>query len=132
MEAIYRAFDGTIFEDRFACAKYEEKYKANPCEVLKNSVLMDVDGNIIAPSSFFDNPTRLFYVVINDEKELDIINMHLVRNFLPTLDKYEAKAYKGCFYWDIKTECWETYYDLRENWKDASAVLEKFYNQGES
>lgn len=131
METIYRAFDGTIFEDKIACAEYEEKNKINPCEALKTSVLMDVDGDIISPTSFFDNPTRLFYVVIKNEIELNIINTHLSKNRLPTLNKYDAMAYEGCFYWDTRTERWETYHKLREDWKDASTVLEKFYIQGD-
>lgn len=131
METIYRAFDGTLFKDADACAVYEEKNKTIPCETLNTSILMDVDGNIISPASFFDNPTRLFYAVINNEIELNIINTYLVRNGLPTFNKYDAIAYNGCFYWDIRTERWETYHNLREDWKDVSAVLEKFYIQGD-
>lgn len=127
MEIIYKAFDGTMFETKAACAEYEAKYDV--CRKLETSILLDVEGNLISPTSFMDDPSLPYYMVIHNREELDVINNHLKKNGEPNLDDFYLPDGKGCLYWDEFTEQWENYEHLRENYFEHSRFLEEFYLQ---
>lgn len=127
MEIIYKAFDGTMFKTKEACAEYEEKYDV--CRKLETSILLDVEGNLISPTSFMDDPSLPYYMVISDKEELDVINNHLKKNREPNLDEIYLSGGKVCLYWDEITEEWEYYDYLRRKCIEHSRVLEGFYTQ---
>ena len=127
MEILYKAFDGTIFKTETACAEYEEKYDVR--RKLKTSILMDVEGNLISPTSFMDDPSLPYYIVIQNQEEFNAINDHLKKNREPNLDGIYLPGWKGCIYWDEITEQWENYEYLRRNYFEHSQILEKIYLQ---
>lgn len=125
MEIIYKAFDGTMFNTKEACAEYEEKYDV--CRKLETSLLIDITGSIVSPTSFIDDPSLPYYMVINNKEEFDVINNHLKKNHEPNLDEIYLPGGKGCLYWDEDTEQWANYKYLRENFINISRILEGFY-----
>jgi hypothetical protein len=127
MEIIYKAFDGTTFESKTACMEYEEKYDVS--RKLKTTILINVEGNLISPTSFMDDPSLPYYMVIHNREEFDVINNHLKKNGEPNLDELYLRGGKGCLYWDENTEQWENYEYLRENYFEHSRFLEEFYLQ---
>lgn len=127
MEIIYKAFDGTMFKTKEACAEYEEKYDV--CRKLETSILLDVEGNLISPTSFMDDPSLPYYMVIHNQEELDVINNHLKKNHEPNLDEIYLYGGKVCLYWDENTEQWENYEYLRREFIEVSQFLEGLYLQ---
>lgn len=127
MEIIYKAFDGTMFKTEEACAEYEEKNDIR-CK-LKTTVLMDVEGNLVSPTSFMDDPSLPYYMVIHSQEEFDVINNHFKKNREPNLDEIYLPDGKGCLYWDEITEEWENYECLRRKCIEHSRILEGFYTQ---
>lgn len=127
MEIIYKAFDGTMFNTKTACAEYEEKYDV--CRKLKTTILMSVTGSLISSTSFMDDPSLPYYMVINDKEEFDVINSYLKKNHEPNLDEVFLPDGKGCIYWDEDSEQWENYEYLRKKCIEHSRLLEGFYSQ---
>lgn len=127
MEIIYKAFDGTTFESKTACMEYEEKYDV--CRKLETSILFDVTGSIISPTTFMDDPSLPYYMVINSKEEFDVINNHFKKNREPNLDEIYLPGGKGCLYWDEDTEEWANYDSLRRKCIEHSRILEGFYSQ---
>lgn len=127
MEIIYKAFDGTMFESKTACEEYEEKYDVS--RKLKTTILIDVEGSLISPTSFMDDPSLPYYMVIHNQEEFDVINNHLKKNREPNLDEIYLPDGKGCLYWDEYTEQWTNYDYLRRDFTEISRILEKFYLQ---
>jgi hypothetical protein len=127
MEIIYKAFDGTMFETKAACAAYEEK--CNACRKLETTIFMSATGSIISPTSFMDDPCLPYYMVINSEEEFDIINNHLKKNHEPNLDEIFLPGGKGCLYWDEDYDQWEDYEHLRRKYIEHYRILEGFHSQ---
>lgn len=86
MEIVYRAFDGTIFENEFDCEEYEFK------EIIMkrtNIHVYDKQNHLLPKLNFddnFDTDGKEYKVVIKDEKDLEDIKA--------------ACDFTG-FYWDI-------------------------------
>ena len=127
MEIIYKAFDGTMFGSKTACAEYEEKHDVS--RKLKTTVLLDVKGDLVTPASFMVDPALPYYMVIHNKEEFDVINEHFKNNHEPNLDEIYLPYGKGCLYWDENTEQWANYGYLRRNYFEHSQFLEELYLQ---
>ncbi len=75
MNYLYKANDGTIFEDEYKCILYEFNLKIKDA----NIIILDKNGNKLNNIETKDTYNKAYWVIINNEVALDV--MYDIRNF---------------------------------------------------
>ena len=103
MEIIYRAKDGTEFDNEYDCENYEN---ALECEKLKDSLFWWTYRQVSIPVS--TNADELYYFYIKSEEALDYME-EVFRNY--GWSAYDELEVGGVYYWnDIE----ESFYNIAE------------------
>jgi hypothetical protein len=111
MEVIYRADDGTEFEDEYECEEYEfRKELVGSSVVLLRNVRNDIEG--------CEHITNADYADVPDEKSAGaFIKMNnregycCIRWRHKSPDKEEAEVPPGVYYWEEEGESFELFDD---------------------
>lgn len=119
MEYLYKAFDGTIFEDEEKCSVYERDEQLSIFQ--GKVVLLDVDKQVLP----FNRGDAAWYLGIDDTEIL---------NSLPLIDDlatYEENlpSEKGEFWYENGTDTWHNIDDTIAELTDQIAEWRKLKNQ---
>lgn len=120
MEIIYRAADGTEFEDEDECLLYESKKTIAHMNL--QSRFFDFDGNQMDITDLYNCIENGWYMEIANMEEAKFIAEYAEREVSIVL--FAASPCTGRFYWDADVEEWHDIEDIFNKYQKQLKIFE--------
>jgi len=122
MEIIYRADDGTEFNNEDDCAEYEEKQRIG--EMKLASRFWDNKGRPMAINNLAETVENAYYAELATDEEAVFIDNYAYEKVGCCIFEDAGDAEAGRYYYDSYRDAWKNIEELNKPYREVLAVFE--------
>lgn len=122
MEIVYRAYDGTEFNNEDDCVEYEEKQRLHGIKLA--SRFWDKKGHPLVIEDLAGTVKYAYYAELATDEEAVFIDSYAYKKVGCCIFEDTGDAKAGRYYYDSDNDVWKNIEELNKQYREVLAVFE--------